>query len=389
MNAAFDGMAVTSFQQAIGDVFARFDTHYSSWDDKSLHDLKGTICSPISREMFAVHGDRRERRSLFVLLSRSARMEVSRGQDRLYALMHLAKDYKEGRITVDYNKTAEQVMADAAAYHISQHQSLNFLIVSYRDDETSNPTWIPEMWMGNHPAGRTIIRQKTDVLMHTKCSLNSVDMRSMRLRIRGVKAYWVRQCLVPNARKTVADFWRSQIGEYIQPYLGDTSIGLPLDFFRAIRGGMKDQTHEHQSIQTGLSHLWKIGNAPEHASRDLGYGGSKVLDLLDPLKNDNQPAWSALRDVLKCLHSRLCIKTNTKHLGLIPRCNVRKEDEIWLVLGCILPVVVRSQPNGRYQHICTAWIPALQQHEDIAQFVSEIQPGDKVGEWTVEDIELG
>ena len=388
MHVVFDGMAVASFQQVVADFISQLNAPGKGWNFPALLTLRGHVFGPTSTEMFAVHGEQRERVGLIDLLQRSVVLQVSNGRDRLYGLMHLANDYHEGRIIVDYSKTEEQVMADAAAYHISEHRDLKFLDETFRDNETNLPTWIPERWVGHDSDGIGLSWVDDPEPRYTECPLSSVDMGNMRLRIRGVKVDWVRQSLVPNAKATVAGFWKSQLGKYLQPYLEDTSTGLPLEFSRAMRGGMYDRTHGHESIHTGLSHLWDIGNAPDQASRDLGYGGDGIQDLLAPLKNGSQPAWSALRDVLRSLYGRSCIIMDNGHMGQVPKCNIREEDEIWLVLGCTLPVVVRRQPNGRYRHICTAWIPAFKEHEDIAHFVSEIQSGDKVGEWTVEDVEL-
>jgi hypothetical protein len=390
MNVALDGTTVATFQQAVHELLIDSIARNYMWNPSILIRLKGHLFGPANTDMFALHGEQRERHDLVLLLNMSNRMQVSKGQDRLYALMPLARDYEEGRITVDYNKTEEQVMADAAAYHISQHRDLKFLTASFRDNETDHPTWIPEGWMGRYPDGTRIFFREDSVLIYTNCSRNCVDIANLRLRIRGVSLGWARQLLLFNLSitTTLTEFWTCPLGEYIELYLGDTSTGLLIEFSRAIHGGMFKSSHEHESIQTGLSYLWELRTAAEQADRAIGYGGDRILDLLAPLKNINQPAWSALREVLRTLFKRSCITTNSGKIGLIPKCNIREGDEIWLVLGCPLPVVMRPQPNGRYRHICPAYIPALMEHEDIAHFVSEIQPGDRVGEWTVEDIEL-
>ena len=394
MNVTLDGVAAASFQEAIEYVFFDYSRdHISKWSLQTLRNLRGPLARPISTEMFAVHGDRRHRDPLIDILFDSSDMEVSKGQDRLYALMHLAKDYEEGGIKVDYNKTEAQVMVDAAAYHISQHQNLDFLHISFRHNETSNPTWIPEHWMGRFPEGLLLYWNGSEHFEHTECSLESVDMRNLRLCIRGMKVGSVRQCIVsgvntPVVNMTVAEFWESSVGEYILPYLGDTDTRLPRDFSRAIRGGHLGRIHGSESIQAGLLYLWEIGRILEQASRVLGFGGDHILDLLAPLKNSNEPAWAALRDVLRSLYRRSCIITDSQHIGLIPACNIREDDHIWRVLGSSHPVIVRRQASGRYWHICTAYIPALVEHEHMAHCSSKIQPGDKIGEWTVEDIEL-
>jgi len=365
------------------DLSTQSGAYGNDWDLGALFRL-------IVNQIFVVHGDQRDMFRLVTLLDRSTNMQVSKGQDRLYALMHLAGDYEEGRIIVDYNKTEEQVMADAIAYHISQHRDLEFLVSCFRDVETTYPSWIPEGWMGGKPTGLGFPRRYDHELKPTKCSLNSVAVGDLRLSIRGVRVGWVQQYLLSNLTifETVAGFWASPFGEHIHSYLGDINTGLPLEISRVFNAGIDRGSHNHQSIQTGLSYLWEIGSIPEQASRALDFGGEAIPDLLAPLKNSNKLAWSALRAVLLQSVGRSYIVTTNKHFGQVPECNIREEDEIWLVLGCPLPVVVRRQPDGSYSHICPARIPAFERHTNIASFVSGIQPGDRIGEWTVQDIEL-
>lgn len=398
MNIDFDGMAVAGFQQVVGDLFPLADTHSNVWNFTTLRALRGHIFGPFSPEMFAVYGEKRLRRGLLTLLTRSSHMQVSVGHDRLYALMHLAGDYEEGAIKVDYNKTEGQIMADAAAYYISQYHDLVFLNDSFRNDvkatdmlktdNVTNPTWIPDSWMGGDPVGTAVSLEDDLELRRTKCVSNAVSIGSMTLRIRGVKVGWVQQCLTSSADTTINCFWASPLGEYLQLHLGHNGTGLPLEFPRAIEGGTYGRKHHHESIQVGLSYFLGISKTPGLASQELGYRGSGIQDLLAPLKRVSRRAWFALRDTLQSLYKRSYIITNSGYVGLVPDCNIREGDDIWIIIGSCYPVVVRPQPNGKYWHICVARIPALEGHEDIAHLVSESQPGDRVGEWMVEDIEL-
>jgi hypothetical protein len=84
--------------------------------------------------------------------------------------------------------------------------------------------------------------------------------------------------------------------------------------------------------------------------------------------------------------------TDKDQFGLVPECDIRAGDEIWMLLGYSYPSVLRKQPNGTYEHICNAHIPVLMDniigHTDIRRFSTKATPGEKVGDWTIEDIEL-
>jgi len=408
MNVTFNGIAVAEFQEIVVDKIVRSVGQLNHSGNDGLLELKGNIFGPSAIEMFAIHGDQRLKHDLVVLLTRSGGMQVSKGHDRLYALMHLAGDYEEGSITVDYNKNAQQVMADAVVYHINLHQNLNFLTESFRDgaeatansrpDENNCPTWIPEEWMGRETEGIGLYLEDFDDseavhgggMRHTECPTNAVDIKNLRLSIRGMKLGWVRRCFTSSTSlyTTVSEFWASSLGEYLQLCLEDASTVLSQELSRTINEEVDGRKHDHGCIRAGLLYFLELSKAPEKAGRDFGWAGEDVLDLLAPLENSNPSAWSALRHVLRVLRGRYCIVTNEGYFGRVPECNIREGDETWLVLGCPQLVVVRRQPSGRYWHICPVRVPALYEHEDVTQVSSKMQPGDKVGEWTVEDVEL-
>lgn len=45
------------------------------------------------------------------------------------------------------------------------------------------------------------------------------------------------------------------------------------------------------------------------------------------------------------------IKTESGRLGYVPECDIQKGDQVWMVLGCETPIVLRPRPNGRYWHV--------------------------------------
>lgn len=75
-----------------------------------------------------------DREPLIDVFHRTYNLKSSRIHDRVYAIMHLADDFKENDIEVDYNKTASQVMIDAADHHIRRHRNLRFLDASFHTD---------------------------------------------------------------------------------------------------------------------------------------------------------------------------------------------------------------------------------------------------------------
>ncbi len=74
-------------------------------------------------------------------------------------------------------------------------------------------------------------------------------------------------------------------------------------------------------------------------------------------------------------------------LGMAPMYSAEKGDEIWVILGCPMPLILRPGNDG-YRHICAVDIPRFQDHPVIIELSSDAQPGDKIGLYIVEDVEL-
>jgi hypothetical protein len=116
--------------------------------------------------------------------------------------------------------------------------------------------------------------------------------------------------------------------------------------------------------------------------RLFSYNGlnENLLKLTDVARN---LAWGRIVSRIRPL---TIIMTRTQKLGLVPQCRIEGRGEIWTALGCGIPLLLRPQPNGAYWHVCAADIPKFQKDELLQGLSTDIQLGDKIGEWTVEDI---
>ncbi|RYN20117.1 hypothetical protein AA0112_g10859 [Alternaria arborescens] len=378
-----------------------------------------------------------DRNPLIDLLRQNFKRKSSRVHDRLYAIMHLADDFQENDIEVDYNKTASQVMLDAADHHIRRHHNLRFLDQSFRVDfdetgypehnsECSFPIWIPPRWLGSAPYGAAILSSQkdrrhkitireqldddedssdeisaTDHELFTTCAPDSVDITHMRLRVRGMKVGEVQTVLsVPLeddddvSGMTVAQFWSSSLGQHIGSYFYPEEGQIPLGMARALGIWWPNEKFNYEDAVSGLKWFYDCSTRPDLADRHIGFFGQLIDALLAPLHDHRNygAVANAISQIFKRLFRRKCILTDKDQFGVIPECNIRAGDEIWILLGCSLPSVLRKQPNGTYEHICIAKIPVLMDgiigHTDIRRFSTKAAPGEQIGEWTIEDIEL-
>ncbi|OAG15143.1 hypothetical protein CC77DRAFT_1044284 [Alternaria alternata] len=372
-----------------------------------------------------IRHDLADRDILIDMLSGTFHLNSSRIHDRLYAIMHLADDFQENDIEADYNKTASQIMLDAADHHIRLHRNIRFLDRSFRSDfdkigylehnsECSFPTWVPRRWLGSNPYGQpmgsaqesrghpheaAVNEQLDKKKLFTTCAPDSVDMTHMRLRVRGMKVGEIRTVLsLPIQRvadgMTVAQFWSSSLGQHIGSYLCREERQIPLGIVQALSRRWPNENFNYEDAVSGLMWFYDCSTRPDLADRRIGIVGQLIDALLAPLRDhiNGSAAVRATTHIVLQLRQRKCILTGKDQFGLVPECNIRAEDEIWMLLGHPTPCVLRKQPNGTYEYICNARIPVLMDdivgHIDIRRFSTKAVPGEQIGEWTIEDIEL-
>jgi hypothetical protein len=399
--------------------------------------------------------DLADRKTLIDMLKGTFHLKSSRIHDRLYVIMHLADDFQENGIEVDYNKKASQVMLDVIDHHIRLHRNLRFLDASYHTDfdkteylehnsECSFPTWVSRRWLGSNLYGMAITsfqkdhgqkfavgeqldddedssgkifsngkyahnKRTVEVLtkfpdqkLFTTCAPDSVDMTHTRLRVRGMKVGEIRTVLLlpldddddGGHGMTVAQFWSSSLGQHIGSYFCLEERQIPLDMVRALVRAWSIEKFNYEDAVLGLKWFYDCSTKPDLADCHIGWSGY-LIDALPVPQRDHITCGavvSVMTHIVTQLWRRKGILTDKDHFGLVPECNIRAGDEIWMLLGHSIPSVLRKAPNGTYEHICSGRIPVLMDsivgHTDIRRFSTKAAPGEQIGEWTIEDIEL-
>ncbi|CAN9374598.1 unnamed protein product [Alternaria alternata] len=237
--------------------------------------------------------------------------------------------------------------------------------------------------------------------LFTTCATDSVDMTHMRLRVRGMKVGEVQTVLsLPFDGvgsfdgMTVAQFWSSSLGQHIGSYFCHEERQIPLEMVRALRNPRSKKDFDYEDAIFGLKWFYDCSTKPDLADQHIGALGLTTNALLAPLHDHPNygAAANAVSHIIIELTRRKGILTDKDQFGLVSECNIRAGDEIWMLLGHSIPSVLRKQPDGTYEHICTARIPVLMDsiigHTDIRRFSRKAAPGEQIGEWTIEDIEL-
>lgn len=360
------------------------------------------------------------------------RLGCSRPQDRVYAIMHLAADYDEGDIAVDYSKTELEVGIDAAAHHVRKHRDVRFLHIAYLKYHKSShirparlldeTTWIPRAWSGHRR--NMALRGLSNKKIQTRCSLDAVSVVERRLRLRGVCVSRVKACLTSTfdtTRPTAHDLLKSPFGELLQSYVGAGKQELPEEVLEILVGdekfrriwwigseisdqlsqnssnssrGAADSLHKpkdgigpvlYEAAVSALEVLLRLSGDPQRKHEELYKPDNHNLELF---KDVDQVTMLVLQHMFRYLNRSMVIKTESNDLGRTTRCDLKMGDEVWVVLGCDYPLILRRLPNGRYWHVCSAEVPAIQGHQLFRTLSNHIQPGEKIGDWVVQDIEI-
>ncbi|KAF2127649.1 hypothetical protein P153DRAFT_320023 [Dothidotthia symphoricarpi CBS 119687] len=328
--------------------------------------------------------------SLIEIIDRCKRLDMTDGRDRVYAVMHLARDYEDGGMVVDYHKSETEIMVGAIAYHVGQNQHLRFLHESFlgQDDTPRDiPTWLPRQWLGMEENSRSLFDLEIGA-MDTQCSSHSISAQEMRLRARGFRVDSVQQSLTNGLSAydmSTIQFWSSPFANYLLDSSGLIIKTLSQELYKILTHRSSwEERPTYDAVVSALSVFFELTQDERSANRELGWRATGVADLLT---DTDDMVRLALEDIVGGLSRRMVIMTENQLFGLIPRCEVQEGDEIWVLLGCSLHVILRPK-NGVYWHVCTAYIPNFLEHAAIKDLSSDIQPGDKIGDWTVTDIEL-
>jgi hypothetical protein len=380
MDIVVNGGALAQFQMA------RDEREIVAWRSRSslLHEqtwcnhlrLLTQATSPAARKIFDYQNGR-NRYDLCQLLF-TEHLYVSEPQDRLYALMHLAKDYVDGSIEVDYAKTSLEVMMDAAAYQVRSHHDLRFLYKTClaaknntNDEEYEHlphPTWLPQSWLGHEK----ILYMYTTPLQRTltppSCTISTTNRR---LRVRGMRVDHLESCLRDRSSlETPRQFCNSLLGSYLLDSAGTGMENLPDEAFRILFGQAEHETSEFaerilcldatngsisefyfwgedkdrdarmlvlmkRAAISALDKLWQFSQDARYADQSLFPGWSEILSPL--FVNEVEPiAQVALLQLYRSTSFDLVIMSRHNRLGRIPDCDFKSGDEIWIVLGIVL-----------------------------------------------------
>jgi hypothetical protein len=362
------------------------------------HDVKANS-SHYSKRLAPAMNIPNSKHTLMKLLERTAILEATDSQDKLYTIMHLAHDYNEGSIPVDYERSVVDVMISAVRYFVEFQRTLDFLWQVDWDLERTNrassdiqpnttqdsdaageehiPSWLPRWWDRSD-----VFLSKSEKLPigKTMCLRQSLAADNKRLQVQGFCVDTIVQVLgwvntLPNlTTREFGDIVRHLFYQDVPPQLRSTWCEV---FMRSA-----PQLTTEKEILDIIQQLLDI--AVEFEMSESYTAMSTMADVLGDLE---KPKRDLITKIFDNLRGRMTFVTERFGLGKTRGKCMAQIDQVWVVLGCSAPLVLREVGNG-YLHIGTARIKGLNDYEPLQGIQEEMQDGDKCGSHAVTTITL-
>lgn len=334
--------------------------------------------------------------TLLALLEGCSDLQVTDERDYVYGLMHLATDYEEGKIVVDYDKTLDEVFKSAIAFHVGRHRNVDFLCQTCQEPEEERlsrgmPTWIPR-WPSKS-FGAFPINRGYGAAAQTVCLNNPISNDGNHLQIHGFQVDYVDRVdrtLGHQKEITIAQVWQfvCRLALQLRPSGVPPGTGFPVPLALWDIFTVRHSTEEHESYETMERAMRALRQlAHTDGTRDLLVGdhGISIARELNKLDQDVQ---NCIFGLFLSMDGRLAITTRGNRVGIMPLCAIEEGDEIWVIFGCHMPVVLRRQITGLYVLVGPTYISGLMEGELVKSLPEQLSDGSKCGPYTIQTLSL-
>ncbi|KAK3373047.1 heterokaryon incompatibility protein-domain-containing protein [Lasiosphaeria ovina] len=323
---------------------------------------------------------------LVQLFVQSRYLGVTHPHDRVYGLFGLAADYEEGEIEVDYSQSTMQVYASLFQHFIRKHDSLVFLCSGERDGVENSfvgvrvPSWLPTngiKWTyaarglsqacGTCTAEGAHINLQTGALHAQGILVDRISLVEDATILQGLPIpsalAWVEKfCeeLWPNIATGRPFYEREEVTDALFPW-------ATKEFYRRFLHSTTGRPTADQrlKITKALQRAAELADDPSDFNlRRIICGGYTPSTIL------SQGERSQALQLNMGLAGRMLVGTEKGRIGsmLLPRLAI-PGDEVWVLLGCPTPVVLRKRDGvqGRHVHVGFVIIPLLMNGEAVEE----------------------
>ncbi|KAL5313474.1 hypothetical protein ACEPPN_019207 [Leptodophora sp. 'Broadleaf-Isolate-01'] len=356
----------------------------SQFRDRLVRRMKRRNCNDIALE---------DCRLLRCLSDFQNTLQVTNPRDRVFGILSLTTDCSPKSIKIDYCKSVAEVYRDSAYYIYRRYGSLDFLCVVERFRENNNnshdlPSWLPD-WnrslYSNSPWGRQTYRASGDLRPRSKAF--SGDGRA--LKVRGVK--------IGNVLKS--DQWepgRKPIARHVATWNHITEAAKA-SF--GVEDGMTWFAEQLRLVMGAHSHGVLAMCQKDHVIMDIvtfcllailpPYMGMEFCEFVPSQEVCNvRPVYQNIYHYMAgILPRRELFLTDKGWLGMVSEGTVQEGDEVWILFGCSMPMLLR--PHDAYHEVVAPVAAPGVMEGEIVKTLGRFQRGGKeTDQYEVRSIEL-
>lgn len=283
--------------------------------------------------------------------------QCSDPRDRIYALLSLDKTMEDLGIVPDYSVTATQLYENVARLFMDHFLGLEILTECEMACGVGNwegPSWVPDWSVGN------------PYILHLSSGVTYASGPFVGPRLPVVDH---RLTVIGVPFDTIQNLEQPLVAKSALPHNDDTQMAvkqmlLGKDLSRSYVGG---ETLLDAYVRTFTLDQFAETYSPATTSYPRFAESVELMMKLNshaegsPLIEDEQRLFDRLEDVLS---GRLLLETTKKYIGLVPP-SALPSDEIYIILGSSLPIVLRHTDSGHYKVVGACYVCGLNDGEAI------------------------
>lgn len=340
---------------------------------------------------------------LLLLLSSSFKLECTDDRDRLYGILHLARDYVEGDIPINYEYSVSEVYTSVVEFMLRKYRSFNFLLyagINWRDPSKDRtvPTWVPDWrnpstrpWLSHSPKEQQG-QPLSDPELRSLISSDGGVLKIHGIRIDGVGHIFKMPegaVLYDTHVATFLEICQSIVRKSVSTPEGSGKRIANEDIFslpewhalvRVLTGidllKREDSTANtilREVIISSADDLVKAHHALETDSREQ----MRLIDVIrskTPAKSE--PGESFARLAWGAIGKHQPFVGINGGIGMALAC-ARSGDEVWIIRGCDQPMLLRS--NGdHYLVIGEGYYDGANRGELLQGMSDDLKIGDTI-----------
>lgn len=353
--------------------------------------------------------------NLLSILSSSFKFKCTDDRDRLYGLLHLAQDYSEEDIEINYEYSVSEVYTSVARFLLLKYKSLEFLLfagINWRDPskEREVPTWVPDWrapstrsWLSHSPKQRQEASQ-LEVKFQSAITGNGSSLQTYGLRIDRIEYMFCFPEGVDLYNSSAMTFLQT-CGNMIQKSI---SVRADAESGASVHENIFNlpQWHALARVLSGVDFLKREDSGANNTLRAIVTSSAdklvkaiqssgatvetdlvRMIDIIRPNNsNDPHPGGVFVQFLWGVIGKHQPFVGRNGGIGMALS-SAQPGDEVWIIPGCDQPMILRSN-RGHYLVVGEGSYDGANRGELLRDIPDDVEIGDVINSYKFESITL-